>query len=165
MLSTDCSWQNTAGASTQTRKEQMAPQIYLKGWATRRCWKTWIFPTVVRSQHWPGKNCMVPSGWTWRRHISDSASLREMVEGFSCFLRAFICLCWKLFEIRSMVRFVKLSCELELTWIGYCIPAQIDSYKTLQVLRQRRPRSRWRRRFASSLEPIVPAGRVGSFLL
>ena len=29
-----------------------------------------------------------------------------------------ICLCWKLFEFWSFVRFVKLSYELELTWMG-----------------------------------------------
>ena len=51
-----------------------------------------------------------------------------------------------------------------------CIPAlvvvprcfrQIVSDKTLQVLRRRHPRSRWRRRFAWGLEPVDTAGRVG----
>ena len=38
---------------------------------------------------------------------------------------------------------------------------QIDSDKTLQVLQPWHERSRWRRRFAWNLEPVVPAGRVG----
>ena len=70
-------------------------------------------------------------------------------------------------------------CEVVVLWVvvgwgGFkmdCIPAlvvvprcfrQIVSGKTLQVLLQRHPRSRWSRRFASSLEPVVTPGRVGS---
>ena len=68
-------------------------------------------------------------------------------------------------------------CESKLTWMGLrpnvylhfvLVPAcfrQIDSDKTLQVLQQRRPRSRWSRRFASSIEPVDTAGRVIFFLL
>ena len=37
---------------------------------------------------------------------------------FSCFLRVFICVCWKLHEFRSIVRIVKLSYELELICMG-----------------------------------------------
>ena len=179
MFSTDWFWQNTAGASTsstQKRKEQMAPQICLKSWASGHSWKTWIFPTVIRSQQQHGKKFVVPSGSTWRRQISHGASQREMVEGFSCFLRVFInCLCWKLLEFRFIVRIGKLSYESELTkmclkWLTVNLELlasshlfqQIDSDKTLQVLRPWHERSRWRRRFAWNLEPVVPAGRVGS---
>ena len=91
---TDWFWQNTAGASTLAPKEQMAPQICFKHWISRRCWKSWFFLTVGRSQQQRGKKFVVPSGSTWRRQISGSALQREMVEGwcwrFSCFLwRAF----------------------------------------------------------------------------
>ena len=85
VLSTDCFWQNTAGASTKTPKEQMEPQICFKPWATRRCWKSWIFPGVLRSQQQRGKNFVVLSGSIWRRQISIGASQREMVEGFLVF--------------------------------------------------------------------------------
>ena len=84
-FSTDWFWQNTAGASTKTRKEQMAPQICFKPWASRHSWKTWIFPTVIRSQQQRGKKFVVPSGSTWRRQICLSAWQEEMVEGFLVF--------------------------------------------------------------------------------
>ena len=93
--------------------------------------------------------------------------------GFSCFLRVFICLCWKLLEFRFIVRIGKLSHESELTkmclkWVTVnleLLPSshffqQIDSDKTLQVLQWRHERSRWSRRSSASLEPVVPAGRV-----
>ena len=59
-----------------------------------------------------------------------------------------------------------------MTWMGlrwtfylHCVllPTcfrQIDADTTLQVLLQRHPRSRWRRRFAWSLGPVTAAGRV-----
>ena len=122
ILSRDWFWQNTAGASAHTRKEQMAPQICLRRWATRGCWKSWIFTVVPRSLQQRGKNCMVPSGSTWRRRLSACALQREMVEGcwrFSCFLRVFICLYWVLLKFRSMMRFLELSYESELTETGY----------------------------------------------
>ena len=117
VFSTDCFWQNTAGASTKTPEEQMAPQICFKPWASWHSWKSWILPAVRRSQRGRGKKFAMPSGLTWRRQISDSASLREMVEGFLVFCFP-LCLCWKLFEFRSIVRMMKLSYELELTWMG-----------------------------------------------
>ena len=68
-----------------------------------------------------------------------------------------------------MVRFVNLSYELALTWMGFCIPARvavptsfqpIDSDKTLQVLRHRHERCRWSTRSSASVEPVAAAGRV-----
>ena len=120
IFSTDWFWQNTAGASTETRKVQMEAQMCFKRWASRRCWKRWFSMAVLKSQQGRGKNCMVPSGSTWRRQISLGASQREMVEGFLVFYGScvFMCLCWKLLEFKSMVRFVKLSYESELTEMG-----------------------------------------------
>ena len=85
VLSTDCFWQNTAGASAQTPKEQRAPQICLKPWASRHSWTSYFFPTVIRSQQQRGKKFVVPSGSIWRRQTSARASQREMVEGFLVF--------------------------------------------------------------------------------
>ena len=82
VFSTDCFWQNTAGASTLTRKEQRAPQICFKRWVSRHSWKTWFLMAVIRSQQQRGKKFVVQSGSTWRRQISHGASQREMVEGF-----------------------------------------------------------------------------------
>ena len=119
IFSTDCFWENTAGASTKKRKEQRAPQICLKRWASRHSWKCCFSTTVLGSQQQRGKNCMVPSGSIWRRQISESASQGEMVKGW----------CWKGFLVfcvyllvsvgccpsSDLHRFVKLSYELELT--------------------------------------------------
>ena len=64
---------------------------------------------------------------------------------------------------------LELIC-IDLRWSGYLhqlvvVPRcfrQIVSDKTRQVLQQRGPRSRWSRRFASSLEPLAAVGRVES---
>ena len=90
MFSTDRWWQNTAGASTMTRKEQRAPQICLKPWASWHSWKTWIFASVIRSPQQRGKKFVVPNGSIWRRQISVSASQRELVEGFLVYFSAFL---------------------------------------------------------------------------
>ena len=65
---------NTAGVSTLTRKVQMEPQICFKPWVSRRCWKSWIFNCVITSPQQHGKKSVMPSGSTWRRQISGSAS-------------------------------------------------------------------------------------------
>ena len=78
VFSTDRCWQNTAGASSETRKEQMDPQICLEHWVSHPCWRSWILDNVSSPQQ-PGKKSVVPSGSTWRQ-ISPGASQREMVE-------------------------------------------------------------------------------------
>ena len=122
VLSTDWFWQNTAGASTQKRKEQnlqMEPQICLKRWAIHRCWKSWFSPTVLRSQQGPGKKFTVPNGSAWRRHISLGASQREIVEGFLVSSVPFCHVSVGCCPSSDLYRFVKLSYESKLTWMGF----------------------------------------------
>ena len=165
LFSTDRCWQNTAGASTLTRKEQRAPQICLKHWATRRCWKSWILAAVLRSQQGRGKKFVVPSGSIWRMQFSFGALQREMVEGFLVFCFP-LCLCWKLFEftVDEIVVWVGVDrdgVEMDYAWSWHLPNIFFDSDKTLQVLWRRNARSRGRRRFAWSLEPVDTAGSVG----
>ena len=68
---------NTAGALVLAQKEQMEHQIFCKRWVSRRCWKSWIFNSVITSPQQHGKKSVMPSGWTWRRQISISAWQRE----------------------------------------------------------------------------------------
>ena len=176
IFSTDCFWQNTAGASALEPKEQMEPQICFKPWASRPCWKTWILPTVRRSQQGRGKKSVMLSGSIWRRQISVRASQREMVEGFYCFLLFSTCIYLSLLDVVRVQLCIDLwSCRMSPSCPVYgfkmdCVPAlvvvprcfwQIVFDKTLQVLRRHpHPRSRWSRRSASSVESVVPAGRV-----
>ena len=181
VFSTDWFWQNTAGASTQTRKEQTEPQICFKHWISRCCWKSWILLAVPRSQRQRGKKSVMPSGSTWRRHISDSASKREMVEGFLFSTCIYLSL---LDVVRVLIRKGLWSFRMSWSWpVMTCIYLygfkmndvndippliavstcfrQIDGDETLQVLRQSHASSRWRRRFVWSLESVDTAGRVG----
>ena len=159
----------------------MEPQICFKRWVSRPCWKSCVWPTVIRSQQGPGKKFVVQSGSTWRRQISMGAWQREMAEGWLkasfFFQRLFVSVGsgWNPRAWWGLLRFVRLLYESELTWMGLrrivylhfvSDPTrfrQIDSDKpkTLQVLRQRHARSRWSRRSASSVESVATAGRVG----
>ena len=140
--------------------------------------KSWFLTSVIRSQQGPGKKFVVPSGSTWRRQISISASQREMVEGFSCFLRLDIFDIFVLFEVVRIQKHCQ-NCEV-VVWVGvdrdgfkmvwnvheFCPRPDVFSTrliltdKRLQVLHQKHGRSRWSRRFAWSLEPVDTAGRV-----
>ena len=81
-------------------------------------WSPWIFNSVIGSRQQHGKNCMEPSGSTWRRQISDSASQREMVWRSSCFFFRCVFVSVVCCPSSNLYRFVKLSYESKLTWMG-----------------------------------------------
>ena len=86
---------------------------------------------------------------------------------FSCCLR---CLFVSAGSCPSSDLYRLVSCRVSWSWLGWVIVylhiavstcvRQVHSDKTLQVLQLLHERSRWRRRFAWSLEPVATAGRV-----